>query len=210
MRLPTLLLTCCGLMLGTYLAGEEPARVEIKLSHKGQVFGEGPEWDKQFAREALQIFNDLKPDPAWVEKLKALPDNAWLKCSPAGDHADGPGWRSETPMVYMPDFHACLFASGCGDPGYSSDTWLYKTGANQWVQMWPNFIKGSADKELNKEPGPRDRPERAHHPRPLFHEIIPARRREIHRPEPVPVLHERGEYRDLIPAEDEVDENHPD
>ena len=61
-----------------------PARVEIKLPHQGDVFGEGGEWDKQFAREALQIFQDLKPDPAWVAKLKDLPDNTWMKCNPPG------------------------------------------------------------------------------------------------------------------------------
>jgi len=138
-------------------SGEGADRVEIKLPHKGQVFGEGPEWDKQFAREALQIFQDLKPDPAWVEKLKSLPDNTWMQCSPKGDQV-APTSRSEAPMVYLSDFHACMFASGCGDPGYSSDTWVYHTGANHWVQMWPNFVKCAEAPKLNKEPYPGDRP----------------------------------------------------
>jgi hypothetical protein len=158
MRLPTLLLlSCCGPVFGAAWAGEEPARVEIKLAHKGQVFGEGPEWDKQYAREALQIFNDLKPDPAWVAKLKGLPDNTWLRCDPKGDQV-APTSRSEAPMVYLPDFHACMFHGGCGDPGYSSDTWVYHTGANRWVQMWPNFVKCAEAPKLNKEPYPGDRP----------------------------------------------------
>jgi len=157
MRLPTLLLSCCGLVFGAALAGETPARVEIKLPHKGQVFSEGEAWDKQFAAEALQIFNDLKPDPAWVAKLKALPDNTWLKCNPGGDHGDGPGGRSETPMVYMPDFHACIFHAGCGDPGYSSDTWVYHLGANRWVQMQGNFVKCGEAAQFNKGPWPGDR-----------------------------------------------------
>jgi RNA polymerase sigma factor (sigma-70 family) len=132
-------------------------RIEIKLAHKGQVFGEGAAWDKQFAAEALQIFKDLKPDPAWVATLKALPDNTWLKCNPGGDHGDGPGGRSETPMVYMPDFHACIFHGGDGDPGFSSDTWIYHLGANRWVQMQPNFVKCGEAAQFNKGPWPGDR-----------------------------------------------------
>ncbi len=135
----------------------QPERIEIKLSHRGDVFGEGPEWDRQYAREALQIFRDLRPDPDWEAKLKALPDNSWLKCSPKGEQEPEIG-RAEVPMVYAADAQACMFCCGCTSPGYSSDTWLYKTGANQWVQMWPNFIKGSAGEKLNKGPAPRDRP----------------------------------------------------
>lgn len=131
------------------------APVEVRLPHQGDVFGEGGEWDKQFAREALQIFMDLKPDPTWVAKLKALPDNTWMKCNPPGGEPER--GRSEVPLVYLPEQHAMMFCCGCTDPGYSSDTWLYYTGANRWVQMWPNFIKGG-DQKLNKGPAPMDRP----------------------------------------------------
>jgi len=137
--------------------GEEPKRVEIRLPHKGDVFGEGGEWDRQYAREALQIFRDLRPDPAWVAKLQALGDNTWMRVPAAGEQQPE-GGRSEVPLVYAPDIHAFVFCCGCTSPGYSSDTWVYHTGANRWVQMWPNFIKGSAGASLNKGPRPQDRP----------------------------------------------------
>ncbi len=138
-------------------AEENSGRMVATLSHTGDVFGEGDSWDKQYAREALEIFKSLKPDPAWTARLEALPNNTWLKCSPKGEQKPE-GGRAEVPMIYLPDINACLFTCGCNEPGYSSDTWLYKTGANQWVQMWPNWIKGSRAKHLNKGPYPKDRP----------------------------------------------------
>jgi hypothetical protein len=147
-----------GLMVAAVAAvsGEPAGRVEIKLPHKGDVFGEGPEWDAQYAREALQIFQDLKPDPAWVAKLRELPDNTWMRCPKNGDQ-----WRERRGDIiieYIPDVHACFATCGCGNPGYSSDTWLYHTGANRWVQMWPNWIKGGRETALNKGPYPTNRP----------------------------------------------------
>lgn len=135
----------------------EQERIEITLPHAGDVFGEGGDWDKQYAREALQIFNDLKPDPEWVAKLQALPDNTWMHVKAAGDQ-QVEGGRSEVPMHYIPNVHALVLCCGCTSPGYSSDTWLYHTGANRWVQMWPNYIKGAAGPKLNRGPAPRDRP----------------------------------------------------
>lgn len=126
-------------------------------NHTGDVFGQSPEWDRQFAAEALEIFKGLKPDPAWVAQLKALPDNTWLQCRPTGPQ-EPEQWRSEVPMVYVPDYHACLFIAGCTSPGYSSDTWMYHTGANRWVQMWPNYCKGGPGQKRNQGPYPMDRP----------------------------------------------------
>ena len=143
--------------LGNVLASEEAPRVEIKLEHKGDVFGQGGEWDKQYAREALQIFGELKPDPAWVAKLAALPENTWMRAKAAGEQEPEAG-RSEVPMVYLPAVHALAFCCGCTSPGYSSDTWVYHTSSNRWVQMWPNFIKGSAGAKLNRGPCPKDHP----------------------------------------------------
>ena len=147
-----------GLLLATSsFSGEKTKRVPIKLVHKGDVFGKGGEWDKQYAREALQIFKDLKPDPAWEARLKALPDNTWMPCKPVGPQVREDG-HGEVPMAYIPQVRACFIANGCGNPGYSSDTWLYKTGANRWVQMWPNWIKGTKAARLNRGPYPTDRP----------------------------------------------------
>jgi len=137
--------------------GGEVPRVEVKLAHKGDVFGEGGDWDRQYAREALQLFRDLKPDPVWVAKLQALPENAWMRSKAAGEQEPEPG-RSEVPMVYAAEIHAFVFCCGCTSPGYSSDTWLYHTGSNRWVQMWPNYIKAAAGAALNKGPKPSDRP----------------------------------------------------
>src|SRR5262245_26263849 len=104
------------------------------LSAGQDVFGEGPEFDRKFAENALKTFKALKPDPAWEAKLRSLPDNTWLKCnSPGGEPDRG---RSEVPLIYIPDQRAMMFCCGCTDPGYSSDSWLYHTGANRWVQMW--------------------------------------------------------------------------
>jgi hypothetical protein len=122
----------------------------------GSVFSHGPEFDKKFAEMALNDFQALKPNPAWVAKLKALSDNTWLYCDPPRPQPEG--GRAEVPMVFMPDFHAFMFCCGCTDPGYSSDTWLYHTGANRWVQMQANFITGERAKTLNKGPFPTNRP----------------------------------------------------
>jgi len=144
---------CLGLVAGAAPAGEDAPRLEIKLEHKGDVFGQGGDWDKQYAREALQIFKDLKPDPAWVAKLQALPDNTWMRAKAAGEQEPEDG-RSEVPIVYAPEIRAFLFCCGCTSPGYSSDTWVYHTGANRWVQMWPNFIKGAAGAKPENNPNP--------------------------------------------------------
>ncbi len=157
MKLTSVLALVLFIAAGAALSGEKAKRVPIKLVHKGDVFGKGGEWNRQYAHEALQIFRDLKPDPAWEAKLKALPDNTWLRCSPGGPQKPERS-RAEVPMVYAPGVAACVFTCGCTSPGYSSDTWAYKTGANRWVQMWPNWIKGSAAGRLNKGPYPTDRP----------------------------------------------------
>ncbi|MHC4915263.1 MAG: Kelch repeat-containing protein [Planctomycetota bacterium] len=156
MRILTALMTAL-LAAGAARSAEKKEPAPVKLVHTGDVFGKGGDWDRQYAREALQIFNGLKPDPAWEAKLRALPDNTWLRCNPGGPQKPESG-RSEVPMVYAANVEACIFTCGCTSPGYSSDTWAYKTGANRWVQMWPNWVKGSAAKRLNKGPYPTDRP----------------------------------------------------
>ncbi|MEX1095104.1 MAG: kelch repeat-containing protein [Planctomycetales bacterium] len=121
------------------------------------VFGEGGTWDAEFAARQFEKFHALKPDPQILARIEALEDNSWLTLTPRGDESPEHG-RGETPWVYMPDVKAFAFICGCTDPGYSSDTWFYSPSANQWVQMWPNWIKGTAGATLNRGPIPRDRP----------------------------------------------------
>ncbi|MEX0703385.1 MAG: hypothetical protein WD069_14920 [Planctomycetales bacterium] len=121
------------------------------------VFGEGADWDAEFAARQLEKFRAIRPDPQVLAKIEALGDDSWLALDRAGDEAPE-GGRGEVPLVYMPDFKACAFICGCTDPGYSSDTWFYVPAANRWVQMWPNWIKGGRAKELNRGPYPTDRP----------------------------------------------------
>ncbi|MEX0716568.1 MAG: kelch repeat-containing protein [Planctomycetaceae bacterium] len=121
------------------------------------VFGEGGEWDQAFAARQLEKFRAIEPDPRVLAQIEALGDDSWLALDPAGDEAPESG-RGEVPMVYMPDFKACAFICGCTEPGYSSDVWFYVPAANRWVQMWPNWIKGSRARQLNRGPYPEDRP----------------------------------------------------
>ncbi len=121
------------------------------------VFGQGTDWNAQFAANALTEFNALKVDPSWVAKLKDLPDNTWLQANSKGIPALPSRNRAEVPMVYMPKFKAMFYT--CGDHeefgSYNSDSWVYSVSANTWVQMWPNYMKNSP---LNQEPYPTDRP----------------------------------------------------
>jgi len=129
----------------------------LKTSLAASVFGQGPEWNAEFAANALTEFNALMPDPEWVTALEKLPDNTWMKASPTGIPALASRFRSEVPMVYMPQFKAMFYTAGDGEEfgSYNSDSWVYSLSANTWVQMWPNYIKNSA---LNLEEYPQDRP----------------------------------------------------
>ena len=121
------------------------------------VFGQGGQWNLDFAANALSEFNALETDAEWATTLQNLPDNTWVKANPRGIPALPDRFRSEVPMVYMPQFKAMFFTAGDGEEfgSYNSDSWVYSLSANTWVQMWPNYIKNSP---RNLEPYPQDRP----------------------------------------------------
>ena len=121
------------------------------------VFGQGGQWNEDFADKALSDFNALETDSAWVAQLRDLPDNTWIQANPSGIPALASNQRAEVPMVYMPEYKAMFYTAGDHEVGgsYNSDSWAYSINANTWVQMQPNYIKNSP---LNQEPYPTDRP----------------------------------------------------
>lgn len=112
---------------------------------------------------AIRELKACAPDPAVVAKLAALPDNTWLemnepesKGTPANHHSF-PRGRGEGSACYDATTKGMVCFGGCGAPDYSSDLWVYKTGANRWFEVWPNFPKHHVWAKL--KPPPADRPQ---------------------------------------------------
>ncbi|MFC1479089.1 hypothetical protein ACFL6F_00690 [Planctomycetota bacterium] len=113
---------------------------------------------------AIKELNECKPDPGVVAKLAALPDNTWLEMNTPGykgtpaNHHSFPRGRGEGSAVYDAKVKGMVCWGGCGAPQYSSDMWVYRTGANRWFEVWPNVPKPDWKKIEKAGKLPKDRP----------------------------------------------------
>jgi hypothetical protein len=79
---------------------------------------------------AIQPYEpDLTDDPAWVEKLKALPANTWVVAKPPQEPA-----RRDWGIITVDPLRGCLVYFGGGHSSYQcNDVAVYAVGNNKWV-----------------------------------------------------------------------------
>ena len=71
----------------------------------------------------------LADDPAWVEKLKALPANTWVAAKPAREPA-----RRDWGTLSVDPARGCIVYFGGGHASYQcNDVSVYSVGGNKWV-----------------------------------------------------------------------------